>query len=66
MKIHITLHKFIQIYSKFDIPKESFIISLYYLYNFYNINKNDKLLMNNYLYYFILAKGHHLCQVQSQ
>ena len=43
------LKKFINnIYSKFEIPKESFIISLYYLYNFYNINKNDKLLMNNF------------------
>ena len=44
-----SLKKFINdIYSKFEIPKESFIISLYYLYNFYNINKNDKLLMNNF------------------
>ena len=43
------LKKFINnIYSKFEIPKESFIISLYYLYNFYNINKNDKLLMNDF------------------
>ena len=43
------LKKFINnIYSKFDIPKESFIISLYYLYNFYNINKSDKLLMNDF------------------
>jgi len=45
------LKKFINnIYSKFEIPKESFIISLYYLYIFYNINKNDKLLMNNFFY----------------
>lgn len=36
------------IYSKIVIPEESFIISLYYLYNFYNINKNDKLLMNDF------------------
>ena len=43
------LKKFINnIYSKFEIPKESFIISLYYLYNFYNINKSDKLLMNDF------------------
>jgi len=43
------LKKFINnIYSKFEIPKESFIISLYYLYIFYNINKNDKLLINNF------------------
>ena len=43
------LKKFINnIYSKFEIPKESFIISLYYLYNFYNINNNDKLLMNDF------------------
>ena len=43
------LKKFINnIYNKFEIPKESFIISLYYLYNFYKINKNDKLLMNNF------------------
>ena len=42
------LKKFINnIYSKFEFPKESFIISLYYLYNFYNMNKNDNLLMNN-------------------
>ena len=40
------LKKFINnIYNKFEIPKESFIISLYYLYNFYNINKNDNCLM---------------------
>ena len=43
------LKKFINnIYSKLEIPKESFIISLYYLYNFYNINKNDNLLINNF------------------
>ena len=43
------LKKFINnIYNKFEIPKESFIISLYYLYNYYNINKNDKLLMNDF------------------
>ena len=43
------LKKFINnIYNTFEIPKESFIISLYYLYNFYNINKNDKLLMNDF------------------
>ena len=43
------LKKFINnIYSKFEIPKESFIISLYYLYNFYNINKSDNLLMKDF------------------
>lgn len=43
------LKKFINnIYHKFEIPKESFIISLYYLYNFYNINKSDKLLMKDF------------------
>lgn len=35
------LKRFINnIYDKFEIPKESFIISLYYLYNFYNNNKD--------------------------
>lgn len=42
------LKKFINnIYNKFEIPKESFIISLYYLYNFYNINKNNNNLIND-------------------
>lgn len=36
------LKKFINnIYNKFEIPKESFIISLFYLYQYYNINKNN-------------------------
>jgi hypothetical protein len=46
------LKKFINnIYNKFEIPKESFIISLCYLYNFYNINKEDTILMNHFSYY---------------
>lgn len=43
------LKKFINnIYNKFDIPKESFIISLYYLYNYYNLNKSDETMMNSF------------------
>lgn len=34
------------IYSTYDIPKESFYISLYYLYKFYLNNKNNVQLMN--------------------
>ena len=53
------LKKFINnIYSKFEIPKESFIISLYYLYKFYDINKNNKILINNLfdnINYFIIS-----------
>jgi hypothetical protein len=44
-----SLKKFInKIYYKFEIPKESFIISLYYLYNFYNCIKNNKFLISNF------------------
>ena len=53
------LKKFINnIYSKFEIPKESFIISLYYLFKFYDINKNNNILINNLCYninYFIIS-----------
>lgn len=43
------LKKFINnFYTKFEIPKESFIISLYYIYKFYNINKHDEKLMNTF------------------
>jgi hypothetical protein len=43
------LKKFINnIYNTFQIPKESFIISLYYLYNFYNINKDNIILINDF------------------
>lgn len=53
------LKKFINnIYSKFEIPKESFIISLYYLFKFYDINKNNNSLINNLcdnINYFIIG-----------
>lgn len=36
------LKKFINnIYNTFEIPQESFIISMYYIYNFYENNKNN-------------------------
>ena len=35
------------IYNKLDIPKESFIISLYYLNKFYFLNRNDYNIINN-------------------
>lgn len=36
------LKKFINnIYNTFEIPEESFIISMYYIYNFYENNKNN-------------------------
>lgn len=44
------LKKFInKIYNKFEIPKESFIISLFYIYNFYNNNKDNNLLISDFL-----------------
>lgn len=44
-----SLKKFInKIYYTFEIPKESFIISLYYIYKFYNDIKNNKLLISNF------------------
>lgn len=53
------LKKFINnIYSKFEIPKESFIISLYYIFKFYDINKNNNSLINNLcdnINYFIIG-----------
>lgn len=53
------LKRFINnIYSKFEIPKESFIISLYYLFKFYDINKNNNILINNLcnnINYFIIS-----------
>ena len=53
------LKKFINnIYSKFEISKESFIISLYYLFKFYDINKNNNILINNLcnnINYFIIS-----------
>lgn len=37
------LKKFINnIYNTFEIPEESFIISMYYIYNFYENNKNNQ------------------------
>jgi hypothetical protein len=43
------LKKFInKIYNKFEIPKESFIISLFYIYNFYNNNKDNNLLISDF------------------
>lgn len=42
------LKKFLNnIYDKIEIPPESFIISLYYIYNFYNKNKSNIILVNN-------------------
>lgn len=53
------LKRFINnIYSRFEIPKESFIISLYYLFKFYDINKNNNILINNLcdnINYFIIS-----------
>jgi hypothetical protein len=53
------LKRFINnIYNKFEIPKESFIISLYYLFKFYDINKNNNILINNLhdnINYFIIS-----------
>ena len=43
------MKKFIDnIYSIYNIPKESFSISLFYLYKFYINNKNDDQLMNTF------------------
>lgn len=37
------LKKFINnVYNTFEIPQESFIISMYYIYNFYENNKNNQ------------------------
>ena len=42
------LKKFLRsFYDKFDIPKESFVISMYYLNKFYFINKEKKELIDN-------------------
>lgn len=42
------LKKFLQsFYNKFDIPKESFVISMYYLNKFYFMNKEKKELTDN-------------------
>lgn len=44
------LKKFItNIYKTFEIPKESFIISIYYLFNYYKINKSDKIKIKNFI-----------------
>lgn len=46
---NIPLKKFINnLYNKINIPKNSFIISLYYLYKFYNNNKNNKSVLINF------------------
>lgn len=43
------MKKFInRIYNQFEIPKESFIISLFYLYNYYNLNKNNNNLIEHF------------------
>ena len=62
------LKKFIKnIYNKLEIPKESFIISLYYLYYFYHKNKHNKKMMedffnniNIYLFLCIIISLKHL------
>lgn len=62
------LKKFIKdIYNKFDIPKESFIIGLFYIYNYYNLNKsNNKLIdslftnINLYIFTCILISLKHI------
>lgn len=62
------LKKFINnIYNKLEIPKESFNISLYYLYYFYHKNKHDKNMieelfnnLNIYLFTCIIISLKHL------
>mgnify|MGYP001027561552 CR=1 FL=1 len=45
----IPLKKFINnLYNKTTIPKYSLIISVYYIYTFYNINKDNDLLLINF------------------
>ena len=51
------LKKFLRnFYDKFDIPKESFVISMYYLNKFYLMNKEKKELTDN-LFKNIILKG---------
>ena len=43
------LKKFVNnIYNQFEIPKESFYLSMYYIRKFYNYNKNNKEQLSNF------------------